>query len=396
MELISPSESNMWDKSYKAILLRPSDEDINKKYEKGEQRIVTESNREKLPNFVDALRRPNYMELRPFYQRRNRWDTERQSKLIESFIMNVPVPPLFLYEKNFNSYEVMDGQQRISAIKSFYDNEFKLKGLQQWSELNGRTYKTLPSKIRAGIDRRSIAYIVLLKESAPDAEEALLLRQIVFERLNTGGIKLERQEIRNSMNSGAMNDLLHLLSRNKIFRRSWSLPEYSDEENINPAHEIKKHKIYEKMEDLEIILRFFALRHVERYTKGMQGFLDLYMIKSATFTNKDVEILENLFIKTLTIAHEIYQGQLFKPYNINKNIWSLRPHKSFYDSVMVGISKYINYSEKLLRKKTLIVESTKKLFLANPEGTFTGRGNTKADIERRISLYQDMLKFIIS
>jgi uncharacterized protein with ParB-like and HNH nuclease domain len=70
---------------------------INEKYEKGEQRIVTETNREKLPNFVEALKRNDYMEVRPFYQRRTRWDEERQSKLIESFIINIPVPPIFLY-----------------------------------------------------------------------------------------------------------------------------------------------------------------------------------------------------------------------------------------------------------------------------------------------------------
>lgn len=83
-----------------------TDQEINDKYDLREKRIVTESNREKLPNFVDALRRPDYIDLQPFYQRRERWAPERQSKLIESFIINIPVPPLFLYEKSYNSYEV--------------------------------------------------------------------------------------------------------------------------------------------------------------------------------------------------------------------------------------------------------------------------------------------------
>src|SRR6266566_2631791 len=71
------------------------------------------------------------MELRPFYQRRPRWDKARQSKLIESFIMNVPVPPLFVYESDLAKYEVMDGQQRITALLDFYTNKLTLEGLEQ-------------------------------------------------------------------------------------------------------------------------------------------------------------------------------------------------------------------------------------------------------------------------
>ena len=118
--------------------------------------LSSSSNREKLPGFVNQLKNPNYMDLRPFYQRRPRWDSKTQSLLIKSFIMNIPVPPVFLYERDYNSYEVMDGQQRITAIRDFYANTFKLRGLETWPELNGRSYATLPEKIRAGIDRRSI------------------------------------------------------------------------------------------------------------------------------------------------------------------------------------------------------------------------------------------------
>ena len=103
------------------------------------------------------------MKIRPFYQRRERWDRRRQSLLIESFIMNIPVLPLFLYEKEFNRYELLDGQQRITAFKSFYAGEFPLACLEILKELNGRTYSTLPSQVRLGIDRRSISYIVPLR-----------------------------------------------------------------------------------------------------------------------------------------------------------------------------------------------------------------------------------------
>jgi len=120
--------------------------------------------------------------------------------------MNVPVPPLFVFESDLAKFEVMDGQQRITAVRDFYANLFPLRGLDQWPELNGRVYEKLPEEIRKGLDRRSISYIVLLKESAETSEEQALLRQQVFERLNTGGVKLSHQEIRNSLYQGPFND----------------------------------------------------------------------------------------------------------------------------------------------------------------------------------------------
>ncbi|MGL6342326.1 MAG: DUF262 domain-containing protein, partial [Waterburya sp.] len=148
----------MWEKlSSKNYNSQITDEQINDKYEQGQQRILTEINREKLPSFADSLKKNNYMDVSPFYQRRLRWDKKKQSQLIESFLINIPVPPIILYEKEYNSYEVMDGQQRITAIKDFYNNDLELTGLKLWSELNGRKYQQLPDKIKAGIDRRAIS-----------------------------------------------------------------------------------------------------------------------------------------------------------------------------------------------------------------------------------------------
>ncbi len=219
------AEERMWEKAPVLNRTQMSDVEINTKYESGEQRILIEINREKLPSFFEALKKPGYMDLRPFYQRRARWDSKMQSRLIESFLINIPIPPIILYEKEFNSYEVMDGQQRISAIKDFYENKLKLAGLELWPELNGRTYATLPVKIRAGIDRRSISSIVVITESASNPEEALLLKQLAFERLNTGGVKLSSQEVRNCVYQGKFNSLLLELAEQPLFTNAWGIPE---------------------------------------------------------------------------------------------------------------------------------------------------------------------------
>ncbi len=270
---LAPTEEKMWELSPSKNRTEMSDSQINAKYEKGEQRILTEINREKLPNFVEALKKPDYMEIRPFFQRRPRWDSKMQSRLIESFLINIPVPPIVLYETKFNSYEVMDGQQRISAIQAFYENRLKLTGLELWPELNGRNYAELPGKIRAGIDRRSISSIVLITESASNPEEALLLKQLTFERLNNGGVDLSSQEVRNCLYQGKFNSLLIELARHPIFAEAWGIPIENHEKTEAVSNKLTKNKLYQKMEDAELILRFFALRHSENFQSGLERFL---------------------------------------------------------------------------------------------------------------------------
>jgi hypothetical protein len=392
--MLSDYEKTMWKDSPKEKGVNLSVSQINEKYEKGEQRIITETNREKLPNFVDALKRNDYMEVRPFYQRRSRWDEERQSKLIESFIINIPVPPVFLYERSYNSYEVMDGQQRITAISDFYNNKFSLKGLDLWPELNGMQYSDLPNKIRSGLDRRSISSIVLLKESAPDEEDAIFLRQLVFERLNTGGVKLERQEIRNSLGSGRFNDMLFKLAQGNIFRDIWELPRFEEEELENHKLPIYEKLFFKKMEDIEVVLRFFALRHMEHYKYGIQGFLDLYMIRSKSFDDDDCTHLKTLFNSTLFTAFKIFDGNIFKTYE--NNMFSGKPKKGIYDAVMVPLSEFEDDFEKLISNKEKVIKLTKKLFDDEGVSALTGRASTKKDLEGRIEHFRQVFKNSLS
>ena len=306
--------------------------------------------------------------------------------------MNIPVPPVFLYERDFNSYEVMDGQQRITAIRDFYANGFRLRGLETWSELNGRVYGSLPEKIRAGIDRRSITSIVLLKELATESEEdASLLRETVFDRLNTGGVKLERQEIRNALYRGLFNDMLHEITRTDEFREVWGIPRWVKNE-IDSNPELVADPFFAKMGDAEVVLRFFALRHVGHYRRGMQGFLDLYMRRASKFSAEDVSELKELYLRTLHLAHEIYSQETFRPYSPHRDTWDAKPHRAFQDAVMIGLSERLEDETQLKNCSQEVVEATKRLFFVlHSDGTFTGRGNTKQDIADRIDSYWAML-----
>jgi hypothetical protein len=385
---ITAAERKMWLNAPHYSRTKLSDSEINAKYERGEGRIVVENNREKLPGFVEQLKNGEYMDVRPFYQRRPRWDTTRQSRLIESFLINLPVPPVF-------QYEVMDGQQRISAIMDFFQNRFPLKDLQHWPELNGRYYHNLPKLVKAGIDRRSISSIVMLKESAPEDEEALFLRQIVFERLNTGGVELERQEIRNALFQGSLNNTLMRLSRHPVLRSAWGLPIYHKDELTQRDPQLMESSFFQKMEDVELVLRFLALRNAKQYTRGMQGFLDLYMMKASKLNTEVIEGLEVIFTETIELAGSIYGEKVFRPYIPDRKEWANRPQKAFYDAIMVAISQHLSARDILIKRRGKVVRATAELFDNTAEGAFTGRGNSKADILTRIELASGMLKSVI-
>ncbi len=387
---LAPVEEKMWEKSPSKNRTKMSEFDINNKYESGEKRILTEINREKLPSFVEALlKNPKYMNLRPDYQRRWRWDTKMQSRLIESFLINIPVPPIILYEIDYNSYEVMDGQQRITAIRDFYTNQFALTGLELWPELNRLKYENLPEKIKAGLDRRSISSIIIIRESNFDPDEALFLKQKTFERLNTGGVDLSQQEVRHCLYYGKFDSLLIELARNPIFAQAWGIP--TDDKNP----ELSTNTLYKKMEDAELVLRFFALRNVKHFRNGMEGFLDLYMRKSLKFSEKDIKFLKELFLQTINLAHRIYEENLFKPFVPESGTWQKKSYKAYYDAVMVGFSKHLHEAEILIARKSRVIEETKKLFEKEESRLLTGEGRTKADIQDRIRIFDEMLSQVI-
>ena len=157
-------------------------------------RMVYQTNNFFLPQLRDLIDRGEVMNLQPEYQRRLRWSTPQKSRLIESLLLNIPVPPVFLYESTAARYEVMDGQQRLNAVREFIADDFALSGLPVLKPLNGLRYSRCPPRIKRELDRASIAAIVLLleSESAESASGRLTLtdiRRFIFDRLNTGGMK---------------------------------------------------------------------------------------------------------------------------------------------------------------------------------------------------------------
>ncbi len=123
---------------------------IEKKFGETAFRLSQERSDFLLPQILDFVRNKKWLNLRPEYQRRLVWDDSKRSRFIESLLLNVPIPPVFLYEWDLSRYEVMDGQQRLNSIVDFYKNAFALKGLEKWEELNSLLHKDLPVTLRRG------------------------------------------------------------------------------------------------------------------------------------------------------------------------------------------------------------------------------------------------------
>jgi len=364
-------------------LIKMSDEEINEKYKRGDVRIVTEQARYPIDSIETMLDSGKY-KLNPEYQRRKRWDNLRKSRLIESFIMNVPLPPIFLYEYEYSKYEVMDGLQRLTSIYEFYKNKFTLEGLEYWTELNGRCYKDLPIKIKEGIDRRYISSIVLLEETAKTPEEAEALKQIVFERLNSGGEKLTPQETRNALYNGKFNQLCIKLAENDKFKQMWNIKSTDD-------------TIYKKMEDVELVLRFFAYRFIEQFRNTKEKFFDDYLKKANRFNLVTLNNLENLFNDTIDLIWEVFEDEAFiLPKNERQN---KRPTTVIYDPLMQVFSQYINKREVIIDKKEVIknikTKEIHKVFADNGKLLFDGKYDHKPIVIQRINYFDKKIKDII-
>jgi len=152
-------------------------------------KFLTEMDRHKLPVIAQIMKESESGSEGAQMRSEKPWDAVKQSRLIESFLVNIPVPPVILYESSYNSFEVLDGWRRLVAIRDFYDNRLTLDGLEVWPELNGRCYRQLPQAIREGIDCRSISSIAILVKSNLSPEQVLLVKRIAFERVCSGGLE---------------------------------------------------------------------------------------------------------------------------------------------------------------------------------------------------------------
>lgn len=364
------------------------------KYDNGQARIVIQRNDFLVPNLLDMVRNRTVLDISPKYQRRFRWDDKKKSQLIESLLMNVPIPPIFLFEREYAQYEVMDGQQRLTSIRSFFNNEFKLRGLTVWAELNGRDFRDLPPRIQAGLQRRSVAAVIILAESEQNEEAGFRLRQYVFERLNTGGQQLNAQEIRNCIYASRFNDMLIRIARSHAFTDAWDIPPKEETEPYTVSRKLERHRLYATMYDCEIVLRYFALSDLARFKGGMKQTLDQCMKDHTDATDDECQAMETEYLSTLATAMAIYGDMLFKLPAAHASLTGQRS-VPLSDAVMLGIKANPTTRDRMVKSQNEIIKRTQEL-LADEfmYETLVGRGNTKEAVKDRIELLGKMFRAV--
>lgn len=345
-----------------------------KKLSSGEFNLVLDQARYPLNSLSTIFK--DY-DLNPEYQRKKVWDISRKSKLIESLIINIPIPPIFLYEVALNEFEVMDGLQRISTIIGFLNNEFELVDLEIWSELNGKKFDDLLPDFQNSIKRRYLSASIILKETNADKNKQDKLKQLVFERLNTGGIKLSPQEIRNATSVGNLNNMVNLLGDNN----------FEFKVMINYPRGIPNEDSVDRMFDRELVLRFFAYKDAlaNNVRRGTKDILDSYARLSIDKTENEAEQLRLYFEKIIDMVYGLFGEQGFSRNN--------KFEKMIYDTVMLTISNIVDKNIELNMDYDNLDHnnSVKNSFFAEHDKSFNGKYTSMGKVNERVELFYNFL-----
>jgi hypothetical protein len=361
---------------------KKTNRDIEERYELDDREVSQERSDFLLPQIVDFIAKNQWMNLQPEYQRRQVWDKAKQSRFIESMLMNLPVPPIFLFETEYNRYEVMDGQQRLSSILAFYQNRLKLTGLEHWKELHGKQYLDLPPKLQRGLDRRRISAVVLQTPLA--STKTAELRRIVFERLNTGGQRLNAQELRNCLYSSPFASLLVELAGNATFNDLCDIPRYEDHfVHGQISAELAENTLFKRMIDCELVLRYFAFRDERAIRGSVKSILDKCMEANAALTDQELQPMRDDFSSRIELASKLLGPNAFKLRDLDDD--KLYLSQPYYDAVMVACDRLFDQRQALLKKKSALrAELQRELSKPDNHELIVGRANTADAIKMRL------------
>ncbi|CAK1694403.1 DUF262 domain-containing protein [Vibrio crassostreae] len=347
--------------------------DIMKVFSSAQAGLVTQQSDFSLSAIYDMIKQ-NSIEISPHYQRRDRWSTEKQSALIESFLLNVPVPPVYLSEDDYGTYSVIDGKQRLTAIFEFLGGKLKLKGLTKFPDLEGYKFEELPNQLKnALIIRPFIRVITLLQQSEPS------LKYEVFIRLNTGGEKLKPQEIRNVAYSGPLNDLLLELSDSPFLKQQMKIKS-------------KTSTPYRNMDDVEMVLRFLAIEdRWEAFGRKLAPGMDEFMSKN----RKELpDLFRRKFVRAISGCESLWGDKSFqKP--VDNNGWREQFIAPLYDAQMVAVASLSDAELDTLKGKPQdVLAATRGLFENDPafvKAVSQATSDTSA-INKRVSVLLELLK----
>lgn len=287
----------------------------------------------------------NEIDLTPEFQRSsNVWTKEKKSQLIESVLLGLPLPSFYFSEDpNTNKLVVVDGLQRLCAFKEFcFDEEkLKLEGLN-FLKLNGKTYNEL--------DRAQIRSMKSLKITMNTLRKGtpIKVKYILFQRINTAGVPLNQQEMRNALYQGKATLLLKKMAESVYFKKA-------TDNRVSSK----------RMADCDFANRFLAfyLRR-EQYKGELDSFMADALEQVNKMDNNDIDELYNTFDRSMSVCYRLLGDKAFRRPDPKKQNVFLKVNKAIFDVLSVSIAQLtISEQETLLRKKELFSEKIHFLFL---------------------------------
>ena len=268
------------------------------------------------------------------FQRNFVWTKAQADRFVESLLLGLPVPGIFLVKETNGKLLVLDGQQRLLTLSAFYNGifkkkEFSLDNVQQ--RFSEKTYKTLQTEDRIKLDDY-VVHATIIRQDEPSEEQNSVY--LIFERLNSGSTLLQPQEIRVALYHGEFAELLSNLNN------------YGNWRNICG----KKNS---RLKDVEVILRFFAMYYSRQsYKKPMKSFLNKYMASNRHLKKQSEHEVTTIFKKTVDIISDTIGVKAFRP--------SSALNVAAADSIMVGVATRLSKGE--IKDKQTLVDAHSKLF----------------------------------
>lgn len=288
------------------------------------RKLRTQAYDKAVSDLVDMIHNKELI-LDPDYQRNYVWDNKRASLLVESVLLNVPIPVIYVSEDDDGRWVVVDGLQRLNSLTRFFDNEFKLRNLEILDELNGSQFSTLNPKATRLLKNGIMRVIVIKHESHPE------IKYDIFQRLNRGAVSLNEQELRNCMYRGTLCALLKELRKYSPYLKAIGLS--------------APHRRYY---DEELVLRFLALHaayspeqgKVLGYPNKMKTFLNRFMENNRNLPKEECERLGTLFKTTIDKVIAILPAPSFRRVKPEDGSYDTRLNRALMDAILVAFTRY--------------------------------------------------------
>jgi len=308
------------------------------------------------------------IDIAPDYQRHFIWGVDRQSTLIESLLLGIPVPSLFMATNSDSTWEVIDGLQRLTTMVNFIGDDqtiqrvnpkcsrLRLNSLEKLDEMNGLAFGDLPKSIQLHLLTRPVRITVLNDKTDK------VVRFDLFERLNTGGVVLHPQEIRNCVYIGKFNNMIKELAANPDFRAVVKTTERSERTGN-----------FE-----ELVLKFFAyFQDRDRFVHSVKDFLNEYMDRK-TKRFDDESHLRGLFERTFRVLAELLPQGIVRGSRVNVTPLVL------YEAISIGVADLVEEKAGADGAKLREILNDTEL-----KRLTTGATNTKSRLIDRITYVRD-------